>query len=96
MGVMSMGYQRKLASSFDHPRILSLGAFQRFLEGGWSPHKRNQCPLPFLPKLGSTRSKAYNYAAVCPAEGRTHTPWDKEGLVDLRLNINEVRKSPEL
>lgn len=65
MGVMSMGYQRQLASSSYHPRILSLGAFQRFLEGGWSPHKRNQCPLPFLLKLGSTRRKAYNYAAVC-------------------------------
>lgn len=84
----------KLVSSSCHPRIVFLRASQKSLERE-GPTIQEPAPLPFLPELGSTRRNAYNCPAVCLVKGRTHTPWGKEVIVNLRGNISEAR-SPEL
>ena len=73
------------------------GAFQRSLEEKGPDMAQEPDPLClFNPELGSTREKVYNCSAVCLVQGRVYTPWGKEGLVDLRLNISKVRRDPEL
>ena len=73
------------------------GAFQRSLEEKGPDMAQEPDPLClFNPDLGSTREKVYNCSAVCLVQGRVYTPWGKEGLVDLRLNISKVRRDPEL
>ena len=96
MGVTAIGHQRKLASSSCHPTLLSLGAFQRSLEGRGPDMAQEPPSLPFLSELGSTRKKVCNCTAVCLVQGRAYTAWGKEVLMDLKPNISKVRRNPEL
>lgn len=69
MGVMSMGYQRKLASSSYHPRILSLGAFQRFLEGGVESSQKEPVPPAFSPQVRLNQEKGLQLCCSLPGRG---------------------------